>query len=130
MSRLETESGLVESLIQAARAIPATHLTVPVRISSVAESGSASPKFIVLWENSFELTQFILKRDAKEQVFSLESVFNDDMKRRRGLRAYGIKIQSKRSKINRSGSGAKIHALLPRLLSDTSASMVANPLSA
>jgi hypothetical protein len=71
------------------------------------------PPYRVFWEDSGEYTQFLLKWNARPKVFSITQVFSDEMRRRRGLLAYGIRATAKRrSKVNQLATAAS--ALRPR----------------
>ncbi len=71
---------------------------------------------MVLWEDSSSYTHFLLRWNARPRAGGLSAVFADELIRRRGLRAYGVRLTDRRrSKINQIHSG-NIHALIPRQL--------------
>lgn len=68
-----------------------------------------------LWEETGDFTQFLLRWQARPRVFTLTQIFVDELRRRHGLRAYGVKVARRRSKINQiHSSEAKL--LEPRQL--------------
>jgi hypothetical protein len=93
-------SSQVETLIQEKRALE------PVE----------APSRIVLWEDSADFTQFLLKWNARPKVFSLSRVFAEELFRRQGLKVYGVRLPvRRRSKVNQIHS-ADVRALAPRPL--------------
>lgn len=57
--------------------------------------------FRVLWEDSGDYTHFLIAWDARPKAASITQVFADEFHRRRGLRAYGVRVSSRRrSKVN------------------------------
>lgn len=72
---------------------------------------------MILWEDSSDYTHFLLKWSARPvKPSALAAIFIDELKRRHGLRAYGVRLpERRRSSVNQIHSG-NIHALVPRQL--------------
>ena len=86
-------------------------------------------KVRVIWEESGAFTQALLQWNARPKVFSITQVFADEMQRRRGLRAYGVRaVQRRHSKINQLSTGLK--TLEPRFNEAAKDLEVANPAAA
>ncbi len=82
-----------------------------------------------LWEESGDYTLFLISWCARPKHFSITQVFVDELRRRQGLKAYGVRVAPRRrSKINQLTSGLEL--LKPRELVDPSASQVAKPQAA
>jgi hypothetical protein len=71
--------------------------------------------FLVLWEDSGDYTHFLIAWNARPKAASITQVFADEFHRRRGLRAYGVRVSpQRRSKINQITTG--VARLEPRRL--------------
>jgi hypothetical protein len=123
-SRLETNHEVMETLIAAARSFPETRLELTplpdpsAELALVASEAKSVPKssLNILWGDSYQLTQFILKWNLRPTLAGFTSLFVNELARRNGLRAYGVRLAiRRRTKINQIHSG-NVQSLIPRQL--------------
>ena len=93
--------------------VPPSQVETLVQEKRVVEHDE--PAFRYSWFDSGDYTQLILKWQLRPQMSMLSQVFVDEVRRRQGLRAYGVRVGAKRrSRINQNHSN--VLQLQPRAL--------------